>query len=326
MPRRRPECVTDHTLACPGGGTCGGRVFIFNSGSGDYPVRVTVLDVIQRSADFLAKKQVEAPRLQAELLLAYTLKLQRMELYLNFDRVLNSQEEDILRQLVQRRGRREPLQHIVGSSCFCGLEITVNRSVLIPRPETELLAEQAWLFLNRAAEHLSAPKALDFGTGSGCVAIALAANAPQAQIVALDISRAALETARANSARNRMAQRIEFVLGDGLAALANGMSFKLIVSNPPYIPSAEIAALEPEVRDYDPRTALDGGPDGLEHYRHLAREAPVRLDPGGKLMLEVGDTQAGPVADLLQNENWVVEQILKDYTQRPRILIAHRSL
>src|SRR5947209_4057345 len=136
-------------------------------------VTVTVLEVIHRSSEFLAKKGVDSARLQSELLLARVLKLQRMQLYLNFERVLTSAEQDEMRELVKRRGQREPLQHILSSSSFCGLDLSVNPHVLIPRPETELLAEQGWQFLSRQAEQ-ARPSALDFGTGSGCLAVVLA--------------------------------------------------------------------------------------------------------------------------------------------------------
>src|SRR5881394_3487449 len=147
---------------------------------------MTVLEAIKRSTGFLAKKGVDSPRLQTELLLAHLLKLPRMQLYLNFQRVLSEAEVSSFRELITRRGQREPLQHIVGSTSFCGLEITVNRHVLVPRPETELLAEAGWTFLSTLnSQPLTA---LDFGTGSGCIAIALAAKATTARIFALDVS------------------------------------------------------------------------------------------------------------------------------------------
>jgi release factor glutamine methyltransferase len=285
------------------------------------------LEVIQRSADFLGRKGVESPRLQAELLLAHVLRLRRMQLYLDFERVLSDGELDSVRELVKRRGQREPLQHIVGSTSFCGLEISVNRHVLIPRPETELLAEHGWTFLAQAAGSIGAEgvAALDFGTGSGCLAIALAAKCPAARVTALDISTEALEVAAANAARLEVGGRIRFAAGDGFAALGEAACFDLIVSNPPYIPSAEIATLEPEVRDHDPRQALDGGADGLDFYRRLAVEAGAWLAPQGRLMLEMGDGESGEIRELFERQNWIVEATHADYTQRPRILVARRN-
>jgi len=290
---------------------------------------VTVLEAIQKSTDFLGKKKVESPRLHTELLLAHLLQLPRMKLYLNFDRVLSAPETDALRELVKRRGAREPLQHIVGSTSFCGLDLTVSRHALIPRPETELLAEQGWEFLlARSTPAGTAPNALDFGTGTGCLAIALAVKCPAAAITALDISAPALALAQANAAKNQVAQRIQFLSGDGFAALAEAGAasarvFDLIISNPPYIPSAEIATLDPEVRDFDQRSALDGGTDGLDFYRTLAAQAQKFLQPGGKIMLEFGDGQANAIKTLFTGQNWIVEAIKADYSQRARIMIAH---
>ena len=309
---------------------------------------MTVLEAIQKSAEFLAKKGVESPRLQTELLLAHLLKLPRMKLYLNFERVLTPAETDALREFIKRRGQREPLQHITGSTSFCGFEIAVNRHALVPRPETELLAESGWQFLSTL--NLQPSTALDFGTGTGCIAIALAAKCPSAKIVATDVSPDALALAKENAGRNNVAERIEFVQGDGFAALQNEseggaprrpdspkeewgsrssplrkMEFDLIISNPPYIPSAEIATLQSEVRDFDPRGALDGGADGLDFYRKLAMESKPFLKPGGKIMLEFGDGQADAIRKIFENEKWIVEAVKEDYSQRERFLIAKSS-
>ncbi len=308
---------------------------------------MTVLEAIQKSTEFLGKKNVESPRLQTELLLAHLLKLPRMKLYLNFDRALTTPETDALREFIKRRAAREPLQHIVGSTSFCGFEIAVNRHVLVPRPETELLAELGWQFL--ATRHSPPVTALDFCTGSGCIAIALAAKCPTVKIVATDISPDALALAKENAARNNVAEQIDFSQGDGFAALLSEgrvprvpdsnaslkvrdswnsslrkWEFDLIVSNPPYIPSAEIAALQPEVRDFDPRLALDGGADGLEFYRLIASQAGAFLKPGGKLMVEFGDGQAETIRRIFETEKWIVEAVKEDYSQRARILVARR--
>lgn len=284
---------------------------------------MTVLEVIQRSSDFLARKAVDSPRLQVELLLAHVLQMPRMKLYLNFERPLTEPELDTLRVLVKRRGEREPLQHIVGSTSFCGLEIAVNRDVLIPRLETELLAEEAWKFLSTPNPQPST--SLDFGTGSGCLALAIAVKCPQATVHAIDVSEAALKVARENAGRLGLGERVLFHAGDGFVALPPGLSFDLIVSNPPYIPSAEIKTLQPEVRDHDPRQALDGGADGLDFYRRLAVESGSRLKAGGRIMLELGDGQGGAVSELLTQHGWTVESVLKDYSGRGRILIARRG-
>jgi release factor glutamine methyltransferase len=280
---------------------------------------VTVLEAIQKSAEFLEKRGVDSPRLQAELLLAHVLKLPRMKLYLNFERVLNDPETNALRDLVKRRGVREPLQHIVGSTSFCGLEMTVSSHVLVPRPETELLAELGWQFLGTCAAPATA---LDFGTGSGCIAIALAAKCPSAQITALDVSADALALARKNAQQNQVAARIQFHHGDGFAALPEPQDFDLIVSNPPYISTEEIATLQPEVRDFDPRLALDGGADGLDFYRQLAAHAKDFLKQNGRLMVEFGDGQADDLKKIFEAQKWIVESVREDYSQRQRILTA----
>ena len=180
---------------------------------------MTVLEAIQKSAEFLAKKNVESPRLQTELLLAHLLKMPRMKLYLNFERALSQKEIDAFRELIKRRGQREPLQHIVGSTNFCGFEIAINKNALVPRPETELLAEAGWQFLSTINHQPST--ALDFGTGTGCISIALAAKCPNAKIFALDISADAIALAKQNATKNKVTERIEFVQGDGFSDLKN---------------------------------------------------------------------------------------------------------
>ena len=281
---------------------------------------MTVLEVIQKSTEFLTKRGVDSPRLQAELLLAHVLKLPRMKLYLNFERTLSDPEANAMREFVKRRGVREPLQHILGSTSFCGFEIAVNRQVLVLRPETELLAELGWQFLSTLNSQPST--ALDFGTGSGCIAIALAAKCPAAQITALDISTEALALARQNAERNGVAGRIQFAAGDGFVAIPAETRFDLIISNPPYIPAAEIETLQPEVREFDPRAALAGGADGLDFYRRLAAEAAVFLRPGGKIMAEFGDGQAEEIKTIFETQMWIVEAVREDYSQRQRSLIA----
>ncbi len=285
---------------------------------------MTVLEVIQRSTEFLQQKGVDSPRLQIELMLAHALNVPRLKLYLNFERVLNETELNRVREMVKRRATREPLQHILGSTSFCGLEIKCSPASLVPRPETELLAERGWQFLSTFNSQPST--AIDFGTGTGCIAIALAAKAPQAMIHASDISPDALALARENAAKSNVAERIIFHEGDGFAVLPGGLQFDLVVSNPPYIASEEISTLQKEVRDFDPRVALDGGGDGLDFYRRLAKEAPSFLKPGGKLMAEFGDGQAEEVKKIFSDEKWIVEEIVADYSSRARILIARSAV
>lgn len=284
---------------------------------------VTVLEVIQRSSDYLTRKGVDSARLQIELLLAHVLQMPRLKLYLSFDRTLSEPELETLRALVRRRGEREPLQHILGSTSFCGLEMSVTSNVLIPRPETELLAERACEFLQKS--NVPAPAVLDFGTGSGCLAITLAVKCPAARIHAIDLSSEALAVAGQNAFRHQVSERIQFHGSDGFAALPSDLRFDLLVSNPPYIPTAEIESLQPEVKDHDPRLALDGGADGLDFYRRLAVEAPPFMASGGSFMTEFGDGQAEPISIIFHQAGWRVASIEADYSGRPRILIALRS-
>lgn len=282
---------------------------------------VTVLEAIQKGSDFLTKRGVESARLNTELLLAHALKLPRLKLYLDFQRVLSDAELAASRALIQRRGAREPLQQIVGNTSFCGLEIAVTPQVLIPRPETELLAEKAWLYLNG----LGRPgNVLDFATGSGCISLSIAAKSSLAVIHASDVSAPALQVARANAERLGFASRIQFHESDRFQNLPPKLEVDLFVSNPPYIPSAEIELLTPEVREFDPRLALDGGSDGLDFYRFLATNAQTLLLPHGKIMLEFGDEQARALVSLLEETGWRQIEIVKDYSARARILIADR--
>lgn len=286
---------------------------------------MNVLEAIQRSTEYLAGKGVDSPRLQAELLLAKVLELPRMRLYLEFERPLLEPEIEQLRELVRRRGSREPLQYLLGSVCFCGLTLTVGPSALIPRPETELLAERGWQFLLDRRNHApgSQPVALDFGVGSGCIALALAAKCDTALVHGVDICLPALELARNNACNLGLNPRVTFHHGDGFNALPPNLKFDLVISNPPYIARAEIQTLQPEVRDHDPHVALDGGIDGLDFYRRLAHESRPWLKPGGKIMMEFGDGQDKAVQDLFLSQNWIVDSLVRDYTQRPRILVLN---
>jgi release factor glutamine methyltransferase len=288
---------------------------------------MTVLENIRRNTDVLTAVGVPSPRLEAELLLASVLKIPRLQLYLNFDRQLDAARLSELNPLLERRARREPLQYIVGAASFCGLELVVNENVLIPRSETELLAEEGWSFLNQlqTSENSAGKTALDLCTGSGCLAIALAVRAAGVRVYATDLSPAALVVARQNARQHGVDRRIEFCEGNLFAAIPAGLWFDLIVSNPPYVPSERIATLAPEVRDYEPRSALEGGEDGLEFYRRIAKEAGDYLANHGRLMLELDEETAANAIELFSRKKWIIEAVRKDYQQHSRILIAHLS-
>lgn len=286
---------------------------------------MTVLEAIQKGSDFLGRKGVEQPRLHSELLLSHVLRRKRLHLYLEFGRGLSNEEADRFRELLQRRGRREPLQHIVEGTSFCGLELRVNRHVLVPRPETELLAEAGWTYLQQRGSQGLGTTFLDFATGSGCIALAILQQCASASAFAVDVSVEALQTARENAATLGLAERLTFLVSDGFAAIPADLRVDLIVSNPPYIPSAEIETLQPEVREYDPRLALDGGGDGLLFYRLLARESARFLASDGRMMIEFGDGQDAAISHLLEADGWAVDEVKPDLSGRSRVLIARRK-
>ncbi len=260
----------------------------------------TTLKVLTWTKDFLSSKGVENARLEAEWLLCAATGLDRVGLYLNFEKPLSDEELARYRAMVTRRGRREPLQHILGTQEFYGLEFEVTPDVLIPRHDTETLVLEALTRMPGAAA------VLDIGTGSGCIAVSLAKQLPLAAVTAIDISGAALAVARRNANNNGVA--IEFLLGSLCEPVA-GRSFDLILSNPPYIPSRDIDVLEPEVRDFDPRGALDGGADGLDIYRELIPAAVSCLKSGGWLLVEIGVGQGADVEQLFRTAGEFKEPI-----------------
>lgn len=285
---------------------------------------MTVQALIQESVPLLTQKGIDSPRLQIEEIVAHALGLPRMQLYLDLQRRLTPDQLESCRAMLQQRLRRIPLQHLLGSVSFCGLEINVTRDALIPRPETEILVEQ----VEAVVQSLKTPNrtVLDFGTGSGCIAVALAVRNPELRLTAVDVAPEALALAQRNARRHGVHDRFTWIQAQGLSSLDDRTRFDVIVSNPPYIPSAEINDLQPEVRDHDPRMALDGGPDGLACYRQLATEAIRLLPPGGTLAVEFGDGQADAIAALLHTQNWIVGTPVPDYSGRERCLIARRPL
>ena len=256
----------------------------------------TILKVLNWTKGYLAEKGIENARLEAEWLLSAALGLDRVGLYVNFEKPLLPSELAALRSMVSKRAKREPLQYILGSQEFMGLEFRVTPAVLIPRHDTETLVQEA---VNRAG---NAKRALDIGAGSGCIAVALAKLLPNAEVVAVDSSDAALDVARENSVLNGVP--VFFVSGS-LFEPFSGEMFDLIVSNPPYIPRGDLAGLQPEVRDFEPMCALDGGPDGLDFYRSIIPAATEHLNPGGWLIVEVGIGQAEAVKGMLSEAGFV---------------------
>ena len=250
----------------------------------------TVRRVLDWTRGYLAEKGIENARLETEWLLAAALGLDRVGIYVNFDKPLNQDELSAVRGLVARRAKREPLQYILGTQEFCGLDFQVTPAVLIPRHDTEVIVEAA---LQRAP---AARTILDIGVGSGCIAVALAKMLPDAQIFGGDRSPEALALAQRNAERHSV--RVTLCEGSLFEPFA-GQRFDLIVSNPPYIPTADLEALQPEVREFEPRAALDGGADGLDFYRLITSAAREHLTSGGCLLFEVGIDQAEAVLGLL---------------------------
>jgi release factor glutamine methyltransferase len=275
---------------------------------------MTVLEVLQSTTAYFKKHRVESPRLNAEHLLAHVLKRKRIELYLEFERALTEEELAPLRELVRRRGQGEPLQHLLGTVEFAGRVFLCDKRALVPRPETEHLVE----LLKSRIPH-PASRILDVGTGSGVIALSLAANFPEAAVTATDISDDALALARENAERLGLTNRIEFLTGDLLLYVSH--AYDLIVANLPYVAVPDRAALSREVR-HDPEVALFGGERGDEVVRRLIEAASSRLRPGGLLALEVGLGQADDLAALMAEKNYHDIRKEADYAGVTRFLFG----
>lgn len=275
-------------------------------------------DRLQAAIARLTAAGVETPRLEAQLLLAQALGVTRTAVVAGIYREPEEGQRAEFERLVQARERRTPLAYLRGTQEFFGLTFRVGPAVLIPRPETEMLVDFALEKLQNAGT------LADVGTGSGCILTAALANAPQARGVGFDLSAAALTLARCNLRQNGAAERARLVQGDLLTGAASER-FDAIVSNPPYIPSEEIAALAPEVRDAEPRLALDGGADGLECYRRLAVQALWALRPGGWLAVEVGRGQAPDVAALWQAAGWQETDARRDLAGIERVVCGRKG-
>jgi len=278
---------------------------------------VTVLELLQSTSDYLARKGIDQPRLNIEHLLADSLGKKRIELYLEFDRQLTETELAPLREKVRRRAAGEPLQHLLGSWDFYGRTFKVDRRALIPRPETELLVDVVLPELRAASKE--GMRLIDVGTGCGILAITFALEIPGLEVVAVDLSPDALALARENAARFGLESRIAFVHSN-LLDQTDGV-FRWVVANLPYIPTAELDTLQREVK-HDPKLALDGGRDGLDVIRNLVASLQTRLAPPALIVLEVGPDQAEPVRELLARQNYRDISMTKDYQGVQRIVSA----
>ncbi len=293
-----------------------------------HPVTWTVRDVLASSVKYLSGRGVETARLDSELMLVHVLGCDRMDLYVEPERVVGEAERSQLRELVRRRGEREPVQYILGTACFYALDLLTDPRALCPRRETELLVDRA-LELAKEQGNRSV-RALELGTGSGCVALALAKNlADGSRVWATDCSTEALALARENAEKLGLADRVTFLQGDLFGALdedAKAKPFDIIVANLPYIPTGEFDGLSPEVRDHEPRAALDGGPDGLEVIRRAVESAPASIAPGGWLLMEVGEGQAEDATKLLAAAGLAAEKPLRDPGGIERIVQGRKAI
>ena len=282
------------------------------------PTLWTVQKVLNWTIDYFTTHQVPEPRLSAELLLAHTLHCRRIDLYLQFDRILSLEERSCFREFVQRRVRREPVPYIVGEVEFYGLKFFVQPGVLIPRPETELLVDSVIEACKRL--DFKHPNILDIGTGTGCIAIVLGKRLPGARIQAIDVEKTAVELAKKNAQQNGV--HIEWQVTDAFAFLKQTpRRFQVLVSNPPYVARKDWAQLPAEVREYESPAALDGGTDGLDFYRKLLPRIHRVLTRPGLVALETGYDQARRVAEMLSRAG-LTTQIRKDYQQIERVVIG----
>jgi len=288
---------------------------------------MTILELLNWSTYYLADHQIENPRLNAELLLARSLNLSREGLYIHFNDPFREKEKETLEQFMRRRISGEPLQYILGRQEFWSIDFKVDPRVLIPRPETELLVEQAISILSKNPRG-KIPLVLEIGTGSGAIAISLAKEVRDIFLIATDISRDALLLAKENARSAGVFGQIEFVHGnlfDPFSPLKGREKFELILSNPPYINHSEIQGLAREVKDFEPVIALTGGENGLEFYRSIVLQAPFYLGKGGWLLLEMGQGQGPKVSGFIEKGgDFLKAECLKDLSGIERVVKAQR--
>ncbi|HTB63539.1 MAG TPA: peptide chain release factor N(5)-glutamine methyltransferase [Opitutales bacterium] len=287
----------------------------------------TVLEILQKTTEFLARKEIASPKLEAELLLSRTLDLRKLDLYLRFDQQLTETQLTPMREQVARRGKREPLQYIAGRTGFLDFEVACDRRALIPRPETEELAENIF-------DRISTPPAtvLDLGTGTGVLALAMARRWPECQVTAVDASEDALALARANAAALGLTERIRFLPARWPEVFSAGLGkFDIIVSNPPYLTDEEWTTSAPEVREWEPKAALVAADGGLADLRTIIQSAPTVLSAGGLLALETGVDHAAALAQIALSTQadgspaYAHTESIKDLSRRERFFLAWRT-
>ncbi len=279
-----------------------------------------IKELLQTTTDYLKQKGIEDARLNSERMLAHVLGIKRFDLYLQFDRPVMENELAAFRALVRRRAAREPLQYILGGTEFYSLPFRLTPDVLIPRPETEVLVQKVIEHCRRIADEQQEIHILDVGTGSGCIAVALAKNLPNAVLTAVDVSAAALAVARGNAVLNEV--EVRFFEHDALKPWPPEFTaaFDVVVSNPPYVSFAEYQHLQPEIRGHEPKQALLGGNDGLEFYRRFASQCAVLIKPRGRAFFEIGERQAVSVRNIFADAGFTAFQVADDLAGRNRVI------
>jgi release factor glutamine methyltransferase len=275
--------------------------------------------LLEWTTNYLRQKGSESPRLDSEVLLAHALGCKRIDLYARHGEEAPEAARQRFRELVRQRVEGCPVAYLVGRKEFFSLEFSVNRSVLIPRPDTECVVDECL----RLAKPRSEPAIVDVGTGSGCIAVAVAKHHKTAQVTAVDVSAEALAVAASNAGKHGVAERVRFVQGDLFGSIPPGERFDFILSNPPYIPHDDLAKLAAGVRDYEPHLALDGGVDGFAVFERLIAEAPARLKAGGWMLIEIGSPQEGPARErIVRHQGYELEKTVHDGSGHPRVLMA----
>lgn len=286
----------------------------------------TIQKLLNWITEYLTSKGIDSPRLSAELLLSGVFAMKRIELYTQYNKVIAKEQLDRLHDLVKRAGQHEPVAYLTGKTEFYSLEINVTPNCMIPRPETELLVQRAIEFLRTRVGNQFV---CDLCTGCGCIAVAIAKNFTAAQIIATDISDAALSVAAQNVDKYNLKSKILLLQGDLFEPLIpqlNEDKFDLIVCNPPYVSAAEYEALEKNIKDYEPRLALFAGEDGLDIYRQISKNIAQFLKPNAALMLEIGFAQGRAVKELLRQTGILTEiKIEKDASGNDRIVTARKT-
>jgi release factor glutamine methyltransferase len=294
----------------------------------------TVSEILDKTTGYLKKKGIPEPRIDAEVLLAHILKIERLEIYLNLDWQLTEKDLSAYEKLIERRAAREPVAYIVGYKEFMGLKFFLNKEVLIPRPETEILVEK----VIEKAQRMKKVKSYGYGkdnyitiidlcTGSGNIAISLARNIESCKIYATDISEGAIQVARRNARFHNVEGKVEFLLGDLFSPLKKfnlNLAVDFVVSNPPYVKSRDLVLLQPEIKK-EPVSALEGGNEGLDFYQRIVPEALKYLVDGGYLIMEIGDRQGKAVTDLIKKEKRFSPPLLvRDYAGLDRVVMAQK--